>query len=350
METKISIIENLEKDEELIDEAAKVIKAGGLVAFPTETVYGLGANALNSEAVKNIFIAKGRPQDNPLIVHIAEKKDLYKYGENIPSIAEKLADKFWPGPMTLIVEKNSIIPSVTSANLNTIGIRMPSDKVAKKLIEKSGVAIAAPSANLSGKPSPTDVKRCIEDLDGKIDYILGYSESEVGVESTIIDVTVNPPCVLRPGGITLEMLQEVFKDIYIDKGIISQDDDIKPKAPGMKYKHYSPKARVRVVDGALDKCVEKISEMVHNYIDEGLRVGVMATDETRDNYKEGLVLSLGKRQDLSSIAKNLFSTLREFDDNNIDIIISEAFIEKGLGVAIMNRLKKACGFDIIKII
>lgn len=350
METKISIIENLERDEKFIDEAANVIKSGGLVAFPTETVYGLGANALNGEAVKKIFIAKGRPQDNPLIIHIAEKNDLYKYGENIPSIAEKLADKFWPGPMTLIVEKNSIIPSVTSANLNTIGIRMPSDKVAKKLIEKSEVAIAAPSANLSGKPSPTDVKRCIEDLDGRIDYILGYSESEVGVESTIIDVTVNPPCVLRPGGITLEMLQEVCKDIYIDKGIISLDDNIKPKAPGMKYKHYSPKARVRVVDGPLDKCVEKISEMVHNYIDEGLKVGVMATEETSDNYKEGLVLSLGKRQDLSSVAKNLFSTLREFDDNNIDIIISEAFIEKGLGVAIMNRLKKACGFDIIKII
>ena len=350
METKISIIENLERDEKFIDEAANVIKSGGLVAFPTETVYGLGANALNGEAVKKIFIAKGRPQDNPLIIHIAEKNDLYKYGENIPSIAEKLADKFWPGPMTLIVEKNSIIPSVTSANLNTIGIRMPSDKVAKKLIEKSEVAIAAPSANLSGKPSPTDVKRCIEDLDGRIDYILGYSESEVGVESTIIDVTVNPPCVLRPGGITLEMLQEVCKDIYIDKGIISLDDNIKPKAPGMKYKHYSPKARVRVVDGPLDKCVEKINEMVHNYIDEGLKVGVMATEETSDNYKEGLVLSLGKRQDLSSVAKNLFSTLREFDDNNIDIIISEAFIEKGLGVAIMNRLKKACGFDIIKII
>ena len=350
MKTKISIIENLEKDEKFINEAANVIKNGGLVAFPTETVYGLGANALDSEAVKKIFIAKGRPQDNPLIIHIADKNDLYSYGENIPNIAKTLTDKFWPGPMTLIVEKNSIIPNVTSANLDTIGIRMPSDKVAKKLIEKSRVAIAAPSANLSGKPSPTDVKRCIEDLDGRVDYILGYSESEVGVESTIIDVTVNPPCILRPGGITLEMLQEVSKDIYIDKGIISKDDNLKPKAPGMKYKHYSPKARVRVVDGKLDKCVEKINEMVHNYIDKGLKVGIMATLETQDKYKEGFVLSLGTRKDLSSIAKSLFSTLREFDDNNVDIIISEAFVEEGLGVAIMNRLKKACGFDIIKII
>ena len=350
METKISIIKDLEKDEKFIEEGAEVIKRGGLVAFPTETVYGLGANALDSEAVKKIFIAKGRPQDNPLIIHIADKKDLYKYGKNIPEIAEKLVDKFWPGPMTLIVEKNSIIPSVTSANLDTIGIRMPSDKVAKKLIKKSGVTIAAPSANLSGKPSPTDVKRCIEDLDGRVDYILGYSESEVGVESTIIDVTVNPPYILRPGGITLEMLQEISNDIYIDKGIISLDNNLKPKAPGMKYKHYSPKAKVRVVDGPLDKSIEKISEMVHNYIDEGLKVGVMATYETQKNYKEGLVLSLGKREDLSSIARNLFSTLRKFDDNGVDIIISEAFIEEGLGVAIMNRLKKACGFDILKII
>ena len=350
MKTNISIIKDLKKDEIFIDEAANVIKSGGLVAFPTETVYGLGANALDSEAVKKIFIAKGRPQDNPLIIHIADKKDLYKYGKNIPGIGEKLAEKFWPGPMTLIVEKNSIIPSVTSANLNTIGIRMPSDKVAKKLIEKSDIAIAAPSANLSGKPSPTDVKRCIEDLDGRVDYILGYSESEVGVESTIIDISVTPPCILRPGGITLEMLKEVCEDIYIDKGIIGKDTNIKPKAPGMKYTHYSPKARVRVVDGPLDKCVEKISEMVHNYIDKGLKVGIMATDETRNQYKEGLVLSLGKRSNLSTVAKSLFSTLREFDDNNVDIIISEAFIEEELGVAIMNRLKKACGFDIIKII
>lgn len=350
MKTKINVIKDLEKDEEFISEAAEVIKKGGLVAFPTETVYGLGANALDSEAVKNIFIAKGRPQDNPLIIHIADKKDLYKYGVNISDIAEKLAHEFWPGPMTLVVKKNSMIPGVTSANLDTIGIRMPSNKVAMRLIEKSGVAIAAPSANLSGKPSPTDVKRCIEDLDGRVDYILGYNQSEVGVESTIIDVSVNPPCILRPGGITLEMAKKICKDIYIDKAISGENSSLKPKAPGMKYKHYAPKAKVRVVNGELDKCVEKIAEIVHNYIDNGLKVGVMATDETKCKYKEGLVLSLGKRKDLSTVAKNLFSTLREFDDNNVDIIISEAFLEEGLGVAIMNRLKKACGFDIIEII
>lgn len=350
MKTKINIIKKLEKDKIFIDEAANVIKDGGLVVFPTETVYGLGANALDSEAVKKIFIAKGRHQDNPLIIHIADKDDLYKYGKNVSKIAKDLADKFWPGPMTLIVEKNNLIPDVTSANLSTIGIRMPSDEVAREFIKKSNVAIAAPSANISGRPSPTDVKRCIEDLDGRVDYILGCNESEVGVESTIVDVSVYPPCVLRPGGITLEMLKEVCQDIYMDKGIIGKDANIKPKAPGMKYTHYSPKARVRVVDGNLDKCVEKINEMVHNYIEKGLRVGVMATDETRNEYKEGLVLSLGTRNDVSTIAKSLFSTLREFDDKHVDIIISEAFMEEGLGVAIMNRLKKACGFDIVKII
>ena len=350
MKTKINIIKKLEKDKIFIDEAANVIKDGGLVVFPTETVYGLGANALDSEAVKKIFIAKGRPQDNPLIIHIADKDDLYKYGKNVSKIAKDLADKFWPGPMTLIVEKNNLIPDVTSANLSTIGIRMPSDEVAREFIKKSNVAIAAPSANISGRPSPTDVKRCIEDLDGRVDYILGCNESEVGVESTIVDVSVYPPCVLRPGGITLEMLKEVCQDIYMDKGIIGKDANIKPKAPGMKYTHYSPKARVRVVDGNLDKCVEKINEMVHNYIEKGLRVGVMATDETRNEYKEGLVLSLGTRNDVSTIAKCLFSTVREFDDKQVVIIISEAFMEEGLGVAIMNRLKKACGFDIVKII
>ena len=239
MKTKINIIKKLEKDKIFIDEAANVIKDGGLVVFPTETVYGLGANALDSEAVKKIFIAKGRPQDNPLIIHIADKDDLYKYGKNVSKIAKDLADKFWPGPMTLIVEKNNLIPDVTSANLSTIGIRMPSDEVAREFIKKSNVAIAAPSANISGRPSPTDVKRCIEDLDGRVDYILGCNESEVGVESTIVDVSVYPPCVLRPGGITLEMLKEVCQDIYMDKGIIGKDANIKPKAPGMKYTHYS---------------------------------------------------------------------------------------------------------------
>lgn len=349
MKTKIEFIDSL-SDNKYIAEAAKVINDGGLVAFPTETVYGLGANALDEEAVKKIFIAKGRPQDNPLIVHISCKEQLNKYVKTIPEIATKLIKKFWPGPLTIIFEKKSVIPNITSANLQTIGIRMPNNKVALKLIEESGVPIAAPSANISGKPSTTEMERCIEDFDGRIDYILGSDKSDIGLESTIIDITSNPPCILRPGGITLEMLREIQSDIYIDKAIMVKDnEDFKPKAPGMKYRHYAPKAKVKVVEGDLEKVVEKINEMLHNYIDEKLKVGIMATDETIKFYENNLVVSLGSRRNLASVAQNLFETLRKFDDIGVDIIISEGFDEKDMGIAIMNRLRKACGFDIIKI-
>ncbi|MGL5822847.1 MAG: L-threonylcarbamoyladenylate synthase [Sarcina sp.] len=349
METKKFFIEDIEKATNVVDEAARIIKNGGTVAFPTETVYGLGANALDSDAVLKIFEAKGRPQDNPLIIHVASK-ELSEYVKDIPDIVYKLMDEFWPGPLTMILKKKEIIPDRTSANLDSIGIRMPSSKIALQLIERAGVPIAAPSANISGRPSPTDMQRCIEDLDGKIDCILGGEQSDVGVESTIIDLTVEPPCVLRPGGITLEELQEIDEKIYIDKGILEETmkDGIKPKAPGMKYTHYSPKAKVRLVRGREDKTLEKIRKMVHNYKDEGLKVGVMATDETKDLY-EAIVISLGSRNDLKHIAKSLFEALRKFDDLGVDIIISESFEEKGLGIAIMNRLKKSCGFDIIDV-
>ncbi|MGL5245739.1 MAG: L-threonylcarbamoyladenylate synthase [Sarcina sp.] len=350
METKLGRIKSLMKDKKYIDEAAVVIKEGGIVAFPTETVYGLGANALDGNAVRKIFIAKGRPQDNPLIVHISNKEQLNKLVYDIPPVAEIIMDKFWPGPLTIILKKKTVIPMETSAGLDTIGIRMPSDKIALKLIEESGVPIAAPSANISGRPSPTDMETCIVDLDGKVDYIIGSKSSDVGVESTILDVTCNPPCILRPGGITLEMLKEIDEKIYMDKSLLNNDNEnLKPKAPGMKYKHYAPKAKVRLVEGSIEKTVEKINEMVHNYIDDGLNVGIMATDETLSCYKEGICISLGSRNDLSMIAKNLFSTLREFDNKDVDIIISEAFNDENLGLAIMNRLRKACGFDIIKI-
>ncbi|MGL4654456.1 MAG: L-threonylcarbamoyladenylate synthase [Sarcina sp.] len=350
METKKAFIEDIDKDSKYLDEAAKVIENGGIVAFPTETVYGLGANALDSEAVLKIFEAKGRPQDNPLIVHVASK-DISEYAKEIPSIADEFMEKFWPGPLTIILKKQDIIPDRTSANLDSIGLRMPSDEIALELIKRSGKPIAAPSANISGRPSPTDMNRCVEDLDGKADYILGGERSFVGVESTIIDLTVDPPCILRPGGVTLEDLREVDERIYIDKALLEEKamGDLKPKAPGMKYKHYAPNAKVRVVRGEKDKMLEKIREMVHNYKDEDLKVGVMATEETKDLYEGAFVISLGKRSDLSEIAKSLFEALRSFDDAGMDIVLSESFEEKGLGIAIMNRLKKSCGFDIIDV-
>lgn len=347
MKTKVQFIKDIDKDIKYLEEAAEIIKNGGIGAFPTETVYGLGANALDGEAVKKIFVAKGRPQDNPLIIHIADKKDIDKYVAEIPKYAQELMDKFWPGPLTIILKKKDIVSDVTSAGLDTVGVRMPNDEIALKLIELSGVPIAAPSANISGRPSPTDIERCEEDLNGRVDFIIGAKKSEIGVESTIVDATSEHLCVLRPGGITLEMLKDIDEGVYIDKAILTTlDKDTKPKAPGMKYKHYAPKAKVRMVQGPINKMVEKIKEIVHNYIDEDLKVGIMATDETISMYDEGIVKSLGTREDLTSVTKNLFEMLRAFDDLGVDIIITEAFDEKDLGVAIMNRLKKSCGFDI----
>jgi L-threonylcarbamoyladenylate synthase len=350
MDTKISIIKDIHKNIKSIEEAASVIKEGGVVAFPTETVYGLGADALNPLAVKKIFEAKGRPQDNPLIIHVANK-NLESLVKEIPSIANKIMDRFWPGPLTLIFKKKNIIPDVTSGNLDTIGVRMPSNEIALKLIESSGTPIAAPSANISGRPSPTDVERCIEDLEGKIDYILGGNRSDVGVESTILDLSVDPPCVLRPGGITLEMLKEIDERIYIDPAIMKKsNENIKPKAPGMKYRHYAPKAKIKIINGNTEKTIEKIKDLLQNYIDNKLRVGVMTCDEHINYYSNQVeIISLGSRKKLDEIAKNLFEALRSFDDRGVDIILAEGYEEKDLGIAIMNRLKKAAAYDILEV-
>ncbi|MBW6408904.1 L-threonylcarbamoyladenylate synthase [Clostridium weizhouense] len=349
MRTNIVVVNNIFDDQEKIKEAAEVIKEGGIVAFPTETVYGLGADALNEESVKKIFIAKGRPQDNPLIVHVASK-NIDSLVESIPEVAQKLMDKFWPGPLTIILKKKDIIPNMTSANLDSIGIRMPNDEIALKLIELSETVIAAPSANISGRPSPTDVQRCIEDLDGKVDCIVGGHKSIIGVESTIVDCTVNPPLVLRPGGITLEMLKEVNPRIEIDKAIMKKpSENLKPKAPGMKYRHYAPKAKVTIISGERKKTIEKINEIVHNYIDNNKKVCILTVEEHEHEYKEGTKILLGSIKDLSTVAQNLFEALRKCDDLGADFILAEAYEEKGVGIAIMNRLNKAAGFDIIKV-
>lgn len=347
METKVYVLDGKE-DSKFIKEAAECIKKDGIVAFPTETVYGLGANALKAECVKKIFEAKGRPQDNPLIIHVASK-EIDKYVKNVPEVAKKLMEKFWPGPLTLILEKRDIVPMQTSANLNTIGIRMPNNKVALELIKESGVPIAAPSANISGRPSPTTIDVCVEDLKGKADYIIGGEKCDVGLESTIVDCTVEPPLVLRPGGITLEMLRTIREDIEIDKGLLRNDSDFKPKAPGMKYRHYAPNAKLKIILGNREKTIEKINEMVHNYIDAGEKVGILATEESKDSYKLGEKIVIGSYKRLDEVASNLFEALRQFNELGVDIILAEGFEEKGLGIAIMNRLNKAAGYDIITV-
>ncbi len=349
METKVAIIKDINKNIKFIEEAARVIKSGGIVAFPTETVYGLGANALEEEAVKKIFIAKGRPQDNPLIVHVCSK-DISNLVKKVPKVAQELINKFWPGPLTIILEKKDIIPNMTSADLDTIGIRMPNSEIALKLIELSDRPIAAPSANISGRPSPTEVERCIDDLDGRVDYIIGGESSDIGVESTIIDCTVNPPLILRPGGITLEMLREIDSNIDIDKALKSKPSaDLKPKAPGMKYRHYAPKAHLKIIRGKNEKTIEIIREMLENYIEKNSEVAVLTTDENLNRFDKGNIISLGSEKDLNQIAKNLFEALRKCDDLGVQYILCQGFEEKGVGVAIMNRLSKAAGYDIIDV-
>ena len=349
MKTKISMIKNASEDEKEIQEAAEIIKNGGTVVFPTETVYGLGADGLNSEAVKKIFEAKGRPQDNPLIIHVSSK-DLNLYAEEVPQIANKLVEKFWPGPLTIILKKKDIVPNETSASLDSIGIRMPNNEIALKLIELIETTIAAPSANISGRPSPTDLQRCVEDLDGKVDCILGGEQSDIGVESTIVDCTVNPPLVLRPGGVTLEMLREIDPNINIDPAIMKKPEpNLKPKAPGMKYRHYAPKAKVTIVSGNKKNTIEKIKEMVHYNIEKKKKVCILTVDENEKEYSEGIKISLGSLNDLSTVARNLFETLRKCDDIGADVVFAESFEQKGVGIAIMNRLNKAAGFDIVEV-
>lgn len=348
MHTKISEIISLE-DEKDLKEAAEIIKNGGIVAFPTETVYGLGADALNSDAVKKIFIAKGRPQDNPLIVHVSSK-NLEMYVKEVPDVAKRLMDKFWPGPLTIIFKKKDIIPSETSAGLESIGVRMPDSDIARKLIELSGTVIAAPSANISGRPSPTDLNRCIQDLEGKVDCIIGGKSSKIGVESTIVDCTVNPPMVLRPGGVTLEMLKTIDSRIEMDKAIMKKPNkDLIPKAPGMKYRHYAPNAKVTIISGENEKTIEKINEIVQYNIEKHKNICILTVEENEGRYPFGEKIVLGSNKDLYSVAKNLFEALRKCDDLGADLILAEAFEQKGLGLAIMNRLNKAAGFDIIKL-
>lgn len=327
--------------------AAHTLQKGGLVVSPTETVYGLAANAMDADAVKNIFKAKGRPSDNPLIVHIASLDMLDSLVTTIPENAKVLMDHFWPGPLTLIFNASSKIPNAVRANLPTVAIRFPSHPVMQKLIKASGLPLAAPSANISGKPSPTNVARVIEDLSGKVDVIIDGGDCSVGLESTVVDITSTPPTILRPGGITAEMLEAVIGPVSIDPALSGQDPNLVPKAPGMKYTHYSPNAEVIIVKGKLSKVTDEINTLTSKAQSLGKKVGVLATDETMHLFKDAYVLSCGTSTDLSTIAANLFEKLRAFDDAKVDIVYSLAFPSTGIGKAIMNRLEKSAGHHII---
>jgi len=330
--------------------AAKVIKNSGLVAFPTETVYGLGADALNPKAVAKIFAAKKRPADNPIIVHIANKEDVYKFATKVPSGAEKLMAQFWPGPLTLILKRSSLVPDITVVGLDTIAIRMPSNKVALALISESNTPIAAPSANLAGKPSPTEAQHVLNDLAGRIDVVLDAGPTKIGVESTVVDMTAQTPQVLRPGGTPYEKLKSVLGEVQLHP-IAKANRKIRvtrARSPGMKHRHYAPDAEMILVEGEMVKVVKRVQELATFYMIEGKKVGILTTDESQSNYRAKVVKSLGSRNDIATIAKNLFKLLREFDKEKVDIIIAEGIAPRGLGLAVMNRLRRAANFNIIK--
>ena len=337
-------------DKDDLQDAAEILKRGGLVASPTETVYGLCANALDETAVKNIYKAKGRPSDNPLIVHIADLDMLKPLVQEVSPIAQKLMDAFWPGPMTLVFKATELVPKVLTGGLDTVAIRFPSHPTINKLIKTSGLPLAAPSANTSGKPSPTNFTRVYEDLNGKIDCIIEGDHSEYGVESTVIDTTSDIATILRPGGITFEMLEEVLGQVMMDPalGHKLKEGEV-PRAPGMKYTHYSPNADVVIVKGEPHQVVQTINELVKEQKLLGKTVGVLATDETVSLFTADKVISVGTESNPLTIASNLFEVLRSFDDAHIDVVYSLAFKEIGIGKAIMNRLEKSAGYHIIEV-
>lgn len=338
-----------EAEEAALRQAGEIIRAGGLVAFPTETVYGLGGDALNKESSRRIYAAKGRPSDNPLIVHICRLADMKKIVREIPEEAYRIAEAFWPGPLTMILPKAACVPTETTGGLDTVAIRFPSDEIAQRLIAYSGGYIAAPSANLSGRPSPTKAKYVAEDMDGRIDMILDGGTVGIGLESTILDLTVSPPQILRPGYVTEEMLKKVLGKVETDVTVLRADSGQAPKAPGMKYRHYAPMGELTIVEGTPEKVTAYINTQVQEDRGKGERTGIIGTSEQIDTYHADSVKSVGSRTDEESIARNLFAALREFDDERVTKIYSESFESAGLGQAIMNRLLKASGHHIVRL-
>ena len=355
-------------------EAADFLRSGKLVAFPTETVYGLGGNAYDSTASARIYAAKGRPSDNPLIVHISSFIEIDPLVSGIPDEARALADRFWPGPLTMILNKSDRIPKETTGGLDTVAIRMPSHPIANRLIKEAGIPIAAPSANASGRPSTTKAEHVIEDLNGKIDMIIDGGSSDIGLESTIVDLTVKPALILRPGYITIEMLREVLPDIEYDKAVLKRmrDDSIVAKAPGMKYRHYAPKGELTIFEGDIGAVSRAIVREAESRLKTGHSVGILTSDELAGNYKaiehadakdlsgdsrdkaiqeksKLYIRDIGSRNNEAEIAAGLFDALRYFDEAGAEYIYAEAFNEGGLGQAIMNRLMKAAGYNIIKV-
>ncbi|MBD5503816.1 MAG: threonylcarbamoyl-AMP synthase [Lachnospiraceae bacterium] len=349
MNTKVIRIDEQHMDTALIGEAGDIIKSGGLVAFPTETVYGLGGDALNPRSSEKIYSAKGRPSDNPLIVHIADMEKLNAIVRVVPENAWKLAQQFWPGPLTMIFYKSELVPRETTGGLGTVAVRMPVHPVARALIRAAGGYVAAPSANRSGRPSPTVAKYVIEDMDGRIEMVIDGGDVEIGLESTIIDLTSEKPTILRPGYITEQRLAQVLGEVEQDCTMMCADSGQAPKAPGMKYRHYAPKGELTIVDGEEGCVVEYINTQVLQNRKDNKKTGVIGTDTSIAQYQADVCRSVGNRNDEAEIARELYRVLREMDDENVEIIYAESFGTVGLGQAVMNRLLKAAGHRVVHV-
>jgi L-threonylcarbamoyladenylate synthase len=346
---RILKVSPLSPDERLIEEAANVMRNGGLVAFPTETVYGLGADATNEEAVRKIFDVKRRPVDNPLIVHISDMRMLNSIA-SCDDMALKLAERFWPGPMTMVLKRKNL-PDLVSAGRQTVAVRMPAHPIARMLIQKLSRPVAAPSANIAGRPSPTRAEHVLEDLGDKIEMIIDGGEVTFGLESTVVSLVSRPPVLLRPGVITPEQIMEITERLEVpdtSKGLSEYEG--RALSPGMKYRHYAPRAKMYVIEGDVSKVVEYIAEEAKKDIQLGMKVGILATEENKSRYpSNAYVLVCGSRSNPYSIALNLFSSLREMDKQKVNIIYSEGFPEHGLFLAISNRLRKASGYNVVRV-
>lgn len=349
METRIVQVDEKNIDKEALREAGRIIRSGGLVAFPTETVYGLGGDALNPSSSRKIYEAKGRPSDNPLIVHIARWEALAAIVKSVPEEAAKLARAYWPGPLTMIFQKSDLVPKETTGGLDTVAIRMPSHKTALNFIEEAGGYVAAPSANRSGRPSPTVARYVIQDLGGRIEMILDGGDVELGLESTIVDMTARMPTILRPGYITSQMLEQTLGRVEEDVTILRADSGQAPKAPGMKYRHYAPRGELTIIKGPEQKVVDYINTQLDLWRAGNKKTGVIAADATVGAYRADVCKNAGSRLDESAMAKQLYRILREFDDEGVEIIYSESFEGAGVGQAVMNRLLKAAGHRVTEL-
>ena len=346
LETEYIHIDENQIDENAIEHAGQILAGGGLVAFPTETVYGLGGNALDASAAKRIYAAKGRPSDNPLIVHISEPEQLDEVAIDIPESARKLSDQFWPGPLTMVLRKAASIPDATTGGLSTVAVRCPSCNIARELIRHSGCPVAAPSANRSGRPSTTRFSHVREDLNGLADLIIDGGDAVIGLESTIVDLTADPPAILRPGFITREQLADVLGDVASEAPSLD-DDSSAPKAPGMKYRHYAPNGDLYLVKGQRGDVVRYINKLAKSAEGEGKSIGIIAATDTKERYRYGKVFDIGDRGDDEAIASSLYDTLRQLDTIGADVIYAEYLTNGRIGAAIENRLLKASAYHVL---